>query len=268
MGWKLVTVDSPSLNQEQPKEERIQSESEIIQDQRKVITLWTGNEFRIFANHTLEQVQEWHLERHLKELKQIYLPHTFQWVETHRNDLELEVRELEERIDSYVLSEANYDEFKSLLQSCLNYHKKALRLYKEHAQGEFFPEKLSEKENEEFFFLESNKKGGATHMGITIEAQEPIETGLYDVTIVKIDKKDGKFGTSVQITFELPDGRSVNGFFPPKATLNNKAGRLFEKDLGKLETANSDELLGKTVKVFIETNQRHGTTNTNISKIL
>ncbi len=105
-------------------------------------------------------------------------------------------------------------------------------------------------------------------MGITIEAEKPIEPGVYDVTIVKIEPVDGKFGTRLQITFELPDGRTVNGFFPPKATTNNKTGRLFEKALGKLETADSDQLTGKTVKVLIDHNEHNGRTYSNISKIL
>lgn len=76
-------------------------------------------------------------------------------------------------------------------------------------------------------------KGGEIEIGITIEAEKPVEPGMYDVKIAKVDAKEGKFGTRLQVTFELPDGRSVNGFFAPKATVNNKTGRLFEKALGK-----------------------------------
>lgn len=61
-------------------------------------------------------------------------------------------------------------------------------------------------------------------MGITIEAEKPIEPGVYDAKIAKVDAKGGKFGTRLQITFELPDSRTVSGFLAPKATVSNKTG--------------------------------------------
>jgi hypothetical protein len=105
-------------------------------------------------------------------------------------------------------------------------------------------------------------------MGITIHAEKPIDPGAYDGTIAKIDATKGKFGERLQVTFTIQDGRSVPGFFPPKATANNKTGRLFEKALGKLETADSDQLIGKTVKVLIENIEHNGRTYSNVSKIL
>lgn len=105
-------------------------------------------------------------------------------------------------------------------------------------------------------------------MGTAIEAEKPIDPGVFDATITEIDATEWKFGLRLQVMFILPDGRSVSGFFPPKATANNKTGRLFEKALGKLETADSDELIGRIVKVLVEQNQHYGRTYTNISKVL
>jgi len=114
----------------------------------------------------------------------------------------------------------------------------------------------------------NNGKGGDTDMGITIEAEELIEAGVYEARIANVSSIDGKYGPRLQVSFELKDCCYVNGFFAPKATPNNKTGELFEKALGELRTADSDELIGKTVKVLIEHVQRDGRVYCNVSKIL
>ena len=105
-------------------------------------------------------------------------------------------------------------------------------------------------------------------MGITIEAEELIEPGVYDALIDSVDSIEGKYGERLQVAFALDDGRTVIGFFAPKATSNNKTGMLFEKTLGELRTADSDELIGKTVKILVEHKQSDGRTYVNVSKIL
>lgn len=105
-------------------------------------------------------------------------------------------------------------------------------------------------------------------MSVFIEAEKPPASGIYDTKIAQIDTREGKFGTRLRVLFDLLDGRSVSGFFPPKATPNNKTGRLFERALGEIRAADSDELLGKTVKVLVEHNHRDGQTYANVVQIV
>jgi len=93
--------------------------------------------------------------------------------------------------------------------------------------------------------------------------------GLNSVEeIGEIESIEGKYGDRLQVTFDLGQGRYTNGFLAAKATPNNKTGVLFEKALGELRTADSDELIGKRVKVLIERKQVDGRTYSNVSKIL
>jgi len=112
------------------------------------------------------------------------------------------------------------------------------------------------------------KKGGENSMGYIIEAVELIEPGTYEVIITDVKVMSGKFGDSQQVDFELEDGRGINGIFPLKATPNNKTGILFIKALGEFRTANSDELIGKTVTVLVEEKQSNGNTYTNVTKVM
>lgn len=105
-------------------------------------------------------------------------------------------------------------------------------------------------------------------MRFKIDVQKLIDPGVYKATITEVDTIEGKFGTRLQIKFELPDGGILKDFFPPIATPTNKTGRLFERAFGKLEAAYSDDLIGKTVNVEIEHTQYNGRTYSKISKIL
>ncbi len=89
-------------------------------------------------------------------------------------------------------------------------------------------------------------------MGIPITADELVEPGVYNAVIEKVDLINAKYGERLKISFKLENDSIVNGFFPPKATTNNKTGRLFKKALGEIRTADSDELVGKSVSVFVE----------------
>jgi len=105
-------------------------------------------------------------------------------------------------------------------------------------------------------------------MGFEIEAIEIADPGIYDATIVDLKIVDTKFGQRLQVEFELEDNSFVNGFFQPKATPNNKTGKLVEKALGKFRSASSDELLGKKVKILIEEKQSNDKTYVNATDIL
>ena len=105
-------------------------------------------------------------------------------------------------------------------------------------------------------------------MGITIHADELVEPGVYDAKISEVGIIDGRFGERLQVEFELDDGRSTKGFFPTKATPSNKTGSLCEKALGQCRTADSDELLGKTVQILIEHKQSDGRTYSNVTKVM
>ncbi len=239
----------------------LEKEYEVAVKEPKAIAFQTKNDFHIFTNHTLPQVQEWLLERTLEEIKQTYLPDTYQWIEAHRPDLEIELQELEAKLESYVLSSTNFNEFKLLLQSYWNWHVKAVQLYKLHVQ------KVGLKE---LFHLQNpEQQGGEKYiMSFDIETEDPIEAGLYEMTIDKVDMKESKFGPTLQVTFKLEDSRSLNSLFPLPAKLSNKTGLLFKKALGEFKKANSEELIGKKVKALVEHVQRDGRTYVNVSKIL
>jgi len=112
------------------------------------------------------------------------------------------------------------------------------------------------------------KKGGDENMGFSIEAVKTPEPGVYDVTIADVKVIDGKYGERLQVEFELEDDRKVNGFFPKPATSNNKTGQLFKKALGEIRNADSDELIGKIVKILVEEKQVDGHTYTNVTKVM
>jgi len=105
-------------------------------------------------------------------------------------------------------------------------------------------------------------------MGFSIEAVELVEPGIYDAKIVDVKIIDTKYGERLQVEFELEDGCTVCGFFPIKATPNNTTGSLFQNALGEYRTADSDELVSKTVKVLVEEKQSNGRTYTNVSKVM
>lgn len=105
-------------------------------------------------------------------------------------------------------------------------------------------------------------------MGFNIDTEDPIEAGVYDLTISKIDTKESKFGPRLQVTFKDEDSRSGDGFFPLPAKLGNKTGLLFKRALGEFKKVNSDELIGKKVKALVEHVQRDGHIYVNVTKIL
>jgi len=168
---------------------------------------------------------------------------------------------IEDEINKSYKSNINdLDEFDELLNELSEWYKQAITLYKN-----------EEKDNQSFNNTPDNgvnlEEGGKA-MGIIIEAVELVEAGLYDAKITDVKMIDSKFGDRLQVEFELEDNRTVNGYFPPKATPSNKTGSLFEKALGEYRTADSDELLGKTVKILIEVKQSDGRTYSNVSKLM
>jgi len=161
---------------------------------------------------------------------------------------------MEDKIDkSYESNINDLDHFDSLIIELSEWYKQAISIYKN-----------EEKDNQSFNNTPDNgvnlAKGGKTNMGITIEAEETL------ITDVKV--MSGKFGDSLQVDFELADGRAINGLFSLKATPNNKTGILFMKALGEYRTADSDELIGKKVTVLVEEKQSNGKIYTNVTKIL
>ena len=105
-------------------------------------------------------------------------------------------------------------------------------------------------------------------MNFRIEVVKNVEPGTYDVKIVDLEIMDSKYGERLKIGFELDDGSFVYGFFPPKATQSNKTGKLFESALGECRSANSDELIGKTVKVLVEEELSGGRIYSNVTDII
>lgn len=112
------------------------------------------------------------------------------------------------------------------------------------------------------------EKGGDKEMSFDIDVEDPIEAGVCELIISKLDTKESKFGTTLQVGFKLEDGRSLNNLFPLPAKLSNKTGQLIKKALGEFKKTNSDELVGKKVKALVEHVQRDGRTYVNVSKIL
>ena len=104
-------------------------------------------------------------------------------------------------------------------------------------------------------------------MSFVIQADELVEPGVYDAVIEKVELINAKYGERLKISFMLDDDSIVTGFFPPRATRNNKTGRLFEIALGELRPAKSDELIGKSVKVFVEHVTKEDRIYADVSKI-
>lgn len=202
----------------------LEKEYEAAVTAPKAIAFQTKNDFQIFTNHTLPQVQEWLLARTIDEIKQIYLPNTYQWVETHRPDSLIEIKGLEEKIDSFNLSPTNVNEFKSLLQFYWEWHAEALRLHKKDQQTEG-------NERESIFFLESQNKGGDTAMPLIAKAPErrscPI--GAHKGKVEKIEPKHHQeWGERVLFTFLLDgkaydDGKAIRVFTEASNTLTRKS---------------------------------------------
>jgi len=186
------------------------------------------------------------LKQAFNEIKEFYLPGMYQWIEDNEKELLKELQKIENELSISMVKENEDEKFKQSLESFKNWHYKAIAAFK----------------------AKSIEQGGDIEMGITIEAEELVEPGVYDAAIVEIDSIEGKYGDRLQVTFDVGEGRHTNGFFALKATPNNKTGVLFEKALGELRTADSDELIGKRVKVLVEHKQVDGRTYSNVSKIL
>jgi len=202
-------------------------------------------DYHSFWDNSLEEVQEVLLIDTLNRINEVYIPGLLKSLEENNTELMKEIIDLEDSLNEFVLSEDNFYEYRDLLEGYKSLYDKAIAAFK----------------------AKSNI-GGSNFMGITIEAEELIEPGVYDALIDSVESIEGKYGERLQVAFALDDGRTVIGFFAPKATPNNKTGMLFEKILGELRTADSDELIGKTVKILVEHKQSDGRTYVNVSKIL
>jgi len=202
-------------------------------------------DYHSFWGNSLKEVEEMLLSDTFEKINEIYIPGLYQWIEDNEQELLNGLLDIEDHINMTIVNDNQVEIYKHSLESFNDWHLKAIAA-----------------------FNAKSKTGGITTMGITIEAEELVEPGVYEATIASIDSIEGKYGERLQVTFDLEDERQVNGFFAPKATPNNKTGMLFEKALGELRTADSDELIGKTVKILIEHKQSDGRTYVNVSKIL
>jgi len=85
-----------------------------------------------------------------------------------------------------------------------------------------------------------------------IKAYKKVDPGEYEATIVDLKDIDGGRGKILNIEFELEGGSFVTGEFPIEATETNQTGKLIESALGKYMSVESNDLIGRTVKVFVE----------------
>lgn len=129
-------------------------------------------------------------------------------------------------------------------------------------------------DNTNFFQDESqtsgkyNEKGGNKEMGFMINVEDVIEAGVYEATISGVETKEGKFGPVLVVAFKLDDGRLLDSLFPLPAKVSNRTGLLIKKALGETKRLDSDALIGKKVKIFVEHVERNGHTYANVTKIL
>ncbi len=204
-------------------------------------------ELRQPESQSLNDIRESLIRDTLSELEPLYIPFTYQWIKENRPDLDVQLIKLEERIENCNLSLFDDEDFKNFLTTYVRWHKTATALYRNHL----------------------HKKGGDLDMGIPIAYEEPVLPGAYDALIKSVEAKDGKFGQRLHVGFDLDEGKASTGFFPIKATRNNKTGRLIERALGEYrEVKDTDELIGKKVRVLIEETHSNGSVYTNVTKVL
>ena len=83
--------------------------------------------------------------------------------------------------------------------------------------------------------------------------QKPV-IGTYNATIKDVEIVNGK---RYKVEFEVETGDTVMGYFPLKATRNNKTGWLFDRAIGDYSKSidycnfNTDELIGKKVEIVL-----------------
>lgn len=99
-------------------------------------------------------------------------------------------------------------------------------------------------------------------MGIKIEQQtyELLETGEYPAEITEIALENGQFGEQLKFTFELDNGRSMWGWasakFSTKSKLYAWTRAILNRDIPPSYMLDTDDLLGKRVKVIITQEER------------
>ncbi|NIU85925.1 MAG: hypothetical protein GWN56_01070 [Nitrosopumilaceae archaeon] len=219
------------------------------------------HEWRAHLAILKKRFKEEAIEAFLNKLNNEWPYGLFDWLKEHNKSLYEKNIEIERKLDDLIKDDCELDEFDYVLNTLDEWYMQALTLYRNSLNvNQDFKDTPSKGVNLE--------KGGKNKMGITIQALELVEPGIHTANIADIKTIDGKFGESLQVEFELEDGRSINGIFPPKATPGNRTGMLFEKALGEFRTADSDELLGKTVKILVEEKQSGDRTYSNVTKVM
>jgi len=202
-----------------------------------------------------KRVPDW--ERHLKELKreykekllvqtfneikEIYLPGMYQWIEDNEQELLNELQVIESELSISMVNENEEEKFKQCLKSFKEWHLKAIAAYKA-----------------------KSETGGCTDMSITIDVQVPMPAGESEAVPSSVNTVDGKWGPRLHIILEDDEERTASLFCPTKATESNMLGKLLKAVFGKIQKVESDDLLGQRVKVLVEHVEKDDKTYANV----